>query len=209
MQRQNKNCRPPALTSQSSPDYYEVMPDLVTEALTPEEINLFLLLHLKNEDSYRHANCLGYFTARLIQNSYNAGHNDFRFVPASLPRLNNLCYDIAGTEERLLKVDITGDGGGSLACYAKHVELNVEGRAGENFAYWAEGSVFTVGSLLHPPSSTTDAKRCTFRTADMQTLKDFLKYAPRGNRVVYIKPDGEDRIVRDYEDVVTCRPLFK
>ena len=56
--------------------YYEVR-----SVLTPTKINLFLQSTITSEHKRNYASFTGLFISRLIQNSYNAGNNNFVLVP--------------------------------------------------------------------------------------------------------------------------------
>jgi hypothetical protein len=105
-----------------------------TVVLKPTEIDGFF-------QSVDHAK-LDEFTNNLIQNSYDAGNNDFKLH--SHKKQANICSDLVGQEDNLLRIEIFGNVGDYCGRGASYVQLHLHGNANLAFASAAHNSEFIV-----------------------------------------------------------------
>ena len=152
----------------------------ITDILTPTDINLFLQTTIRHEQHKNYDWATGHFISELIQNSYDAGHNDFTLSTTALKRIHNLGSYLEGTKKRPLEITIKGNIGYSCGCSAKNAAFNIKGNARDSCGFCAENS--------------------TFKTPNRRTLKKMLKEVSESNRIIFIHPDGTEEIVKDYAD---------
>ncbi len=86
-------------------DYF----DDIVDVLTPEQINRFLQMTVQCERYEQYAELTGSFVSRLLQNSYNAGHNNFTLDTRKICPIFGLGSFVYGTPERPLILNITGN----------------------------------------------------------------------------------------------------
>ncbi len=127
------------------------------ETLSPREINLFLQVairlqaYIPLDDIFpgipygRYSTLLGYTLTQLIQNSYDAGCNDFIIHTVGLQEPINrlgvvgvhllrggpqhqIIRRLQGTEENPLRVTVVGDIGERLGTYAEYLHCEVQGK---------------------------------------------------------------------------------
>ena len=178
--------------------------------MTPSEIDQFLQATVQYERHtyYRET---WHFADRLIQNSYGAGHNDFVIRTHILSEINHLLYYRSKNADRPLRVTIDGPVGHSLAQYTTGLDITVIGDAGKGLAYQARDSVFTLyGDIVECGFSSVN---CIFKTPNKRTLKKLIgsvskttlqwlmtevKHHPSRNKIIYIRPDGKEKLVANY-----------
>ena len=192
---------------------YEITPtarllEPVTEVLLPDQINSFLQATI-NYENYPHYAFTGQFVAWLIQNSYDAGHNDFHLETnhlttplsylgsaidkSSLLRITSLppLRLLKGSKERMLRIEILGNAGILLGNDATHVAYKCSGNVATSCADKATYCSFQIGDELEDISralhcefvmgrvglhlSPRSGYACSFKTADVSTLRALLK----------------------------------
>ena len=117
----------------------------VQDILLPCDINLFLQTTRCYENHINY-HLTGFFISQLLQNSYKAGNNEFELDMASLNIIHNLASDLSGTEERMIRVVITGEAGDLCGYKAQYSTFTVE-KAGDWCGEHAEHSIFTIGKV--------------------------------------------------------------
>lgn len=113
----------------------------IPEILPPEQINHFLQMTSAFETRPNYQKNTGLFLSHLIQNSYNAGHNNFHIDLNVFPPLDLLFAYVSGTKKRRLKATIKGTAGHIVAEYCRYLDLTAE-NVGISFAYHAKYSRF-------------------------------------------------------------------
>jgi len=116
----------------------------VNEVLTPPDIETFIrlteLIEVEMKNVFARPSFIGY----LIQNSYDAGHNDFHFSTTRSPAYYHLATGVKASEERPCNIIIEGYAGDGSCSSARHVNLTVHGDADSNLGQWAKHSNVTV-----------------------------------------------------------------
>ncbi len=175
--------------------------------LSPPKIDHFLQLTSIDRDwGYQYK--VGPFIARLIQNSYNAGHNNFILSTYDLPKIRDLGY-FSGTEENPLCIQTKGDLDSYYGVDVQYASLTIEGDVDLSFGYRAKDSTFTFNGQI-PMDEDIRAENCTFRTTRRDTLEilqmlalppySFTKRTarnPLGNKIIFIHEDGREELVAD------------
>ena len=120
---------------------------IVDEILPPEEINIFLQQTV-NFDRYQHyQNAVGFFTSKLIQNSYNAGNNEFTINTQSyyLRAINFLGFILEGkNKDNLMKLTIEGDVNDHCLREARNVSVQIKGNANKFLGFGTIDSIIVV-----------------------------------------------------------------
>ncbi len=110
-----------------------------TTILSPEQINALLQRGVTYDKDEIHYCLFMYFTNRMIQNSYNAGHNGFTLNTRSLSKeQSDLCSELVGNQlANPLVIKVEGDGGHTFAYNIKSaiVELNGNASACARYAW--------------------------------------------------------------------------
>jgi hypothetical protein len=192
---------------------------MFTDVLTPSMINAFLQATLVHETHREYGELTGPVISRLIQNSYEAGHNRFVLDTRTLPELVSIGEDLKGTKDRKLELMVFGDGGYSCGMGAEHLNMTVEGcvndDCGENSRYStfnisgdagrycgsrAYRSTFVIyGTSIGLALFIQNApKRCTFKTPHEEVSLMLKACLPEGNRVILMHPEGKEEKVRGY-----------
>ena len=114
----------------------------VPEIVLPCDINIFLQQTREYED---HANYLstGFFVSQLIQNSYDAGNNNFELDVNALKPIDNLVSSVSGTKERVVRVVIKGETGIFCGFGAQHSIFTIK-KAGDWYACKVNYSTFII-----------------------------------------------------------------
>ncbi len=113
----------------------------IEHTLTPEEINIFAQVLVRFEEP-KYA---GAMITRLIQRSYNAGHNDFQIdVRAFTEDLGDLCSDLRGTKRKPVIVTVNGNLYIQVGDSANHISLTINGNVGDLLGVGAKHSIFTL-----------------------------------------------------------------
>ncbi|HII15428.1 MAG TPA: hypothetical protein HA362_03875 [Nanoarchaeota archaeon] len=109
--------------------YGQKGPDITMRHVpAPEEIELFLHGSVEYEAHSNYQYVAGRFTTWLIQNSYNAGFNNFVLDTRILSRdsLAGLCTGLAGTVDAPIAVKITGSSGTHCCRYAHDARITAD-----------------------------------------------------------------------------------
>ena len=128
-------------------DLEQWVKDHVKEVLLPSDINLFLqqTREYENHESYEWNT--GFFISQLIQNSHHAENTNFELDVNALKPIDNLASYVSGTEERMVKVIITGQAGHWCGCSAQYSTFTIE-RAGDGCGFRAQHSTFNTHNPL-------------------------------------------------------------
>ena len=141
---------------------FQVELNKITETVTPADITAFLQTTIKHEQHNEYCWRTGLFISKLMQNSYEAGHNDFILNTTALKEIHNLGCDLTGTEERLIKLTIIGNTG--------------------DWCGWG-------------------SRNLSYKTPNKKTLDKMLKNVKKGNRIIFVHPDGSEEIMRRYNEL--------
>jgi len=170
---------------------------ILTQILTPEQVNTFLQTTVKYEKHKNYTDSTGLFISRLIQNSYDHGYNSFTLDTTALKEIDTIGY-IKGTPRNPIEITIIGNTGNVCGYRTKYITFNITGNIGHNCGFESRNSTFNitgnVGSLCGILS-----KDSTYKTSNKKTLDRMLKDVNEGNRIIFIHPNGTEEIKRDYE----------
>ncbi|MBW3015917.1 hypothetical protein KY330_05840 [Candidatus Woesearchaeota archaeon] len=169
--------------------YYEheqLKKKVVEYQCTPAQINVIMRLALDSEDIVNNG-LVSWLVSRLIQTSYNNGHNDFT-LPGSDIKL--LCKELEGKAGNLIKISapkvghdyavnsvyissVIGEAKSFCYCNAGYAEITIN-KAGMLLGNGAQGCVFTVledvGDLAGWHSND-----CTFRSNKRDIIRKLEK----------------------------------
>jgi hypothetical protein len=155
----------------------EKLRETVSEVLTPTEMQAFLLATTIYDDCERYERKTGVFVSQLLQNSYDAGHNEFVLNTRSLPRgLEFLGYNLRGTEERPIKVEVLGDVGDDCARNTVHLTMTFHDNVRDSCA---RASEYFTGTFR-----VKVGRDCGYRSAHFNgVFEDFVEmYCARESR---------------------------
>ena len=102
-----------------------------TAILTPKEIREYEIINPHNYDDDNNY-IFGYFISRLIQNSYEAGHNNFDF---EINKLGILGYELTGKKDNLIKITIGDNWGDHTFEGVNHINLNININRGDSTCF--------------------------------------------------------------------------
>jgi hypothetical protein len=113
--------------------------------LTPMQLELLLEI-VKDDEELMHSNLnpTGAITMRLLENSYNAGYNDFRLNIGYDAADHTCCYSLRGSKKEPIHIEINGNVGKDTAGSSKNIVLSLNGSAKDEFGAWAANSEFTI-----------------------------------------------------------------
>jgi len=114
----------------------------VTGVLTPGEVNVFLQSTVLYEGHKFYKLDTGIFISRLVQNSYNAGYNDFHFDVSAIGGPEHLCSFLIGEEP--IRITVEGDVGYGFGGDSKKIVVNITGDGGNYCGYKTEDSTFSI-----------------------------------------------------------------
>ena len=188
-------------------DRREWLKNKIQEVLLPPNINLFLQQTREYEDHPNYQSFTGLFISQLIQNSYNAGNNNFELDVNTLKPVDNLAREVSGTKERMVRVVIKGEVGDLCGYQAQHVTFTIE-KAGDWCGNSVRHSTFTIkeagkycGQYSQHSTFTIEeagngcgfaAKNSTFKTHDSLQYERFKKSVSqdRSNELYLLAVDG-------------------
>jgi hypothetical protein len=101
--------------------------------LTPAEMSVFINEIEKFQKEENYSLSANLFVNRLIQNSYDAGNNDFNLYVEDLPNASIL-KKLKATEDNPLKIRLNGSVGDFVARESNYLDLTIDGRVGDYFA---------------------------------------------------------------------------
>ena len=102
-----------------------------TTILTPKEIREYEIINPHKYDDDNNY-IFGYFISRLIQNSYEAGHNNFDF---EINKLGILGYELTGKKDNLIKITIGDNWGDHTFEGVNHINLNININRGDSTCF--------------------------------------------------------------------------
>ncbi|MBI2669407.1 hypothetical protein HYX14_06210 [Candidatus Woesearchaeota archaeon] len=111
-------------------DHHKKNADL-TDILNPEHINAFLQSTVIHENHEKYKERTGLFLNSLLQNSYDAGHNDFQLNTKSTKPLDYLGAFLEGTKEKPIRLTITGNVGDWCGQESTNGIYTLNGNVGE------------------------------------------------------------------------------
>ena len=183
----------------------------IDDILQPTKIMAFTLLTDRYKDNLWET---ALFINKLIQNSYNAGFNNFRLGDCS--EISDLCAYLEG-KDKPISVKIEGDAGEDCGSGANNLTISIAGNAGDFCGEYAEDSTITIGGnagvrcAWRANNSTITiegntgygcglmAKNSTFKTSNADTLQKLKRHVPKGNKIIFIN-NGREEVVRDYAE---------
>ena len=180
--------------------------DVISEVLTPDEINVFLQTTIRYEDNEKYNESIHMFISILINNSYNAGYNNFRLNTENLKRkINELGEKLEGHSNRIIHISIKGDVGTFCGSETKYASFVITGKVESFLSYAAENSSFTLnGEFIDkcPFKLEYFATSCDFKTPNKKTL-ELLSGVPwnSSNKVYFIHPDGTEELMREDKQI--------
>ncbi len=157
-------------------DYSYEQPKCINDVLTPEQINALLQATVKYENIKEYQGKIGLLITKLIQNSYEAGHNNFKLDTTALQDMNRIGYQLRGTKENNIEVAIKGDVGYQLGVQAEHATFSVTGNIKSHCGI--------------------DANDSTFKATNKEMLQEIREEMRRNNTVIYIHPDGTEEEIK-------------
>ncbi len=195
--------------------------DDVDDVFSPEEISGIFDTFQKLVNNGE--NDLGVFISKLLQNSYDAGYNNFSLSVSS--KVFSLGSYIRGNEDRLLVLGVAGQdipgGGGSTryVSYRFQNESPIVGWGARDSQFVFYGSAKACGNKAKRCEFIfrgevgrfvgMDALDCTFKAHSQGAIDVLTSCIPdiyhkgdhsfrTGNRIIFIHEDGEEEIVADY-----------
>ena len=166
----------------------------VEEVLLPCDLNLFLQQTRNYENNPHYQTNTGLFISQLIQNSYDAGNNEFVLDVHFLKPINFLAYNVSGTEERKVRAVVKGEVGNFCMKNAQHSIFTI-GTAGNWCGEDATYSTFTIEKAgvrcgrraqhsIFTIEETGDwcgehAHHSNFKTHNQQQYEQFKEYVSR------------------------------
>jgi len=139
----------------------KIMSKEITEVLDPSQINTLLqkIAILPRKEGYPILmGCL--FLNNLIQNSYNAGYNNFFLNPQG-DILSELGSKIHGKKNNPLKINIEGNAGIFFGLESKNLVCNINGDAGYGFGLYSKNSAYDVNGDI-TDSFAVGSKNCRY-----------------------------------------------
>ena len=178
----------------------DLWPELneITDILTPADINTFLQLTIQHEQHKKYCVRTGRVILKLIQNSYDAGHNNFTFDTTALKEIDDFGSDLEGTEERPIEITITGNTGDWCGCLSKHLTYKITGNTGEGCGRESKNSTFEISGNTGEGCGKYSTFS-TFKTSNRKTLEKMLEDKSR-NRIIFIHPDGREQVIKDFHN---------
>ncbi|MBI4453216.1 hypothetical protein HY636_01080 [Candidatus Woesearchaeota archaeon] len=175
---------------------YDYIKENVKEVLTPADINAFLQATIIYEDNKWYSRRTGEFISQLIQNSYEAGYNNF--ILNTTKSIIYLGLELKGCPERRISVYIDGDTGifcGEKASYSSFI---INGNMDGGGCTLANNSAFTINGTIVQNLFGHNATSCIFKTSNKETLGKLIDYAgiDSKNKYYFIHPDGTEELMR-------------
>ena len=108
-------------------DYFKY--DVKGTVLKPPEISAFLQMTITYEDHGWYRGLTGIFVSVLMQQSYDAGYNQFYFNIENFPKLDNLAVLVRGKEKKPIEVAISGNIGEHFGHGAAYASLQASSKS--------------------------------------------------------------------------------
>ena len=118
--------------------------DSISDILTPNKISLFIEETKKIKDKMNYYTLSSNVITKLIQNSYDAGHNGFLFFTDSSNEILGFCALLKGTKEKPIEVIVNGSVDQSFGVHADYVMFKIHGNAKEWLGQGSKSSSFEV-----------------------------------------------------------------
>ncbi len=174
----------------------------INEELSSSMINAFLLFTTKYEYHRNYESFTGEFVARLLQNSFKAGYNNFSLNIARTPHLRHMNY-FRGDEGNPLCLTINGSQDLCCGNFVEYIDITFNGRT-NICAVRARLSTFTFHGMVSGVGLSSYC--CNFNTTNRLALDRLIHGIPRkdgkglpsGNKITLIHENGEKEVVRDY-----------
>jgi len=112
--------------------------------LTPNQINKFLQNTMTYENHYAYSETTGLFISQLLQNSYDAGINNFTLNTTQLKDIHYLGREIKGTPEKPINITVIGNIGEVLGNRSQYSRFNIEGSAGKNCGNSSQNATYNI-----------------------------------------------------------------
>ena len=116
----------------------------MTLVLTPNDINAFLQTIFRYEQNIKYSWRTGELISKLIQNSYNAGYNDFNLSTVNLKKIHDVGIELKGRKEQPIRITVIGNTGDHCGIRSKNLIYHIQGNTGDNYGHRSEDSIFTV-----------------------------------------------------------------
>ncbi|MFH1637760.1 MAG: hypothetical protein ABIB71_05030 [Candidatus Woesearchaeota archaeon] len=119
---------------------HEKVVSKITSVLMPEQINNFLQATINYEKHKNYNSNTGLFITKLIQNSHNAGNNNFTLNTKALSKdIDKIAFDLKGRRGNLLEIIVDGNAGEWCGFKAKNIgKLHITGNAGGGCSSFAK-----------------------------------------------------------------------
>src|SRR3989344_3147907 len=113
--------------------------------LNPNQINVFLQVIIEKESKQKIMHWgTGLYLSKLIQDSYNAGNNDFTLNTGDT-QINCLGYKIKGSKKKqIIQIKINGNVGNWCGLNTQNSTFNIKGNVGDECGKKARHSTFTI-----------------------------------------------------------------
>jgi len=119
------------------------MKDMITEELTPEEINVFLQLSVQQEQRQPYPWVTGKFTTYLLRSSIKGGHKTFTLDITGIRPLHDLCSELYSYDGKH-EITVIGNPGKNFGRWSGGANLTVHGNVGSRCGYRSEKSNITI-----------------------------------------------------------------
>src|SRR3989344_3131912 len=120
---------------------------LETVILTPPQIDLFFQTILKESKDKLKSHETGLYLTKLIQNSYNNGHNNFTLTIGN-NTLNLVCYELKAKKERPLIITFDGIVGDLCCAFSEYIITTFNKHTGDNCCYESRNVVATFNEVV-------------------------------------------------------------
>ncbi len=160
-----------------------------TIILSPEDIDHFLQTTKIFDDHRYYEYDIGIFISRLIQSSYEAGHNDFCLNTDYLNDLGNIGAGLRGKDETPIKISIKGDVKYTCGAYAENCEFNITGNTGQWLGDGSNRCVFNIDGNIDIFGGTA-AKNCKFISKDNASYDNLKNFAYNNNTIFLTDSSG-------------------
>lgn len=170
----------------------------ITDILTPHQINSFLQATISKEQHENYQENTGHFISRLIQNSYNAGHNDFTLNTTNLKPIHLIGFKLKGKSRNKIRITTRGNAGDQWGQQSENCEYNIQGNTEQIAALSRNCECNIQGNIIEPCG--WGSQHSTYKTNIPETLEKMKRTVPKGNRIIFIHPDGTEETVRKYAD---------
>jgi hypothetical protein len=117
---------------------------MVNDVLTPSEINSFLQATKPWQEKEVYKNWTGRVISQLIQNSYDAGHNDFVLNTKDLAPISVIATEVVGKDDDHVRLWVEGGVGSSCGLESEYLTINIAGDAATHLGEKSKHSTFNV-----------------------------------------------------------------